>query len=79
MCIRDRFKGLEWSASAAGVPILDRVLGYIECRLEAEHPVGDHQMVIGRVHDVQIRATDRQPLLFFRGAYGAFGDLPAAA
>lgn len=75
----DKFEGLDWTVSEAGVPILDRVLGFIECRLEHEYPAGDHCLAVGRVLDLQIRATGGAPLLFFRGAYGAFGDLPTAA
>ena len=76
----DKFCGLNWKASVqGGVPVLDRVLGFIECSMEVEYPVGDHVMVIGRVHELQVRPGQHAPLLFFRGSYGAFGDLPELA
>lgn len=75
----NKFADLGWSPSARGMPMLDRVLGFIECRLEHEFPAGDHCLALGRVLELQVRATDRPPLLFFRGAYGAFGDCSSAA
>lgn len=68
----DRFAGLSWVPAASGAPILASVLGFIDCRLEAEHPAGDHSIVIGRVLELKLLDTRRKPLLFFRGRYGAF-------
>ncbi len=85
LCVRfarsgaDKFRGQQWSASALDPPRLDRVLGFVACRLEAEHAAGDHRVVIGRVLDFHMRPGDRLPLLFFRGRYGAFGPAPDAA
>ena len=46
-------------------------LAVIECDLEAEHPGGDHSIVVGRVRDVRIR-RDGEPLVYFAGGFGAF-------
>ena len=59
-------------------------LAVIECDLEAEHPGGDHSIVVGRVRDV--RAHPGDPLVYFAGGFGAFegvevhreGDRPPA-
>jgi flavin reductase (DIM6/NTAB) family NADH-FMN oxidoreductase RutF len=35
------------------------------------HPGGDHVIVVGRVHDLEV-SHDGGPLVFFRGGYGRF-------
>lgn len=65
----DKFAGVDWWASAHGNPRLDGALLWADCRLEAEHPGGDHTIVVG---DVEALDTGRPapPLLFFRGTLG---------
>ena len=36
-----------------GAPLLDGALGWLECRLAAEHEVGDHTLFIGEVVAVE--------------------------
>jgi 3-hydroxy-9,10-secoandrosta-1,3,5(10)-triene-9,17-dione monooxygenase reductase component len=67
----EKFRGLRWSPSPGGVPLLDGALAWIECEIEAEHPAGDHVIVVCRVRQLGTRAG-RHPLLFFRGGYGSF-------
>ena len=59
-----------WATNAAGVPILDDAIAYVECRVTAEHPAGDHTMVIGEVLGFGTLRPDAKPLLYFRGGYG---------
>jgi 3-hydroxy-9,10-secoandrosta-1,3,5(10)-triene-9,17-dione monooxygenase reductase component len=47
------------------------VLAVVDCALEAEHPAGDHSIVLGRVRDVRV-ATESEPLVYFAGGFGAF-------
>jgi 3-hydroxy-9,10-secoandrosta-1,3,5(10)-triene-9,17-dione monooxygenase reductase component len=65
----DKFAGVPWHASSNGSPILDGVLAWIDCTIEAEHEAGDHIIVVGRVLELDVE-RDGQPLLFFRGGYG---------
>jgi flavin reductase (DIM6/NTAB) family NADH-FMN oxidoreductase RutF len=44
------------------------VLAWIDCELEAVHPGGDHDIVVGRVRDLEV-AHEGAPLVFFRGGY----------
>jgi 3-hydroxy-9,10-secoandrosta-1,3,5(10)-triene-9,17-dione monooxygenase reductase component len=68
----DKFAGQGWRAApATGAPILDGVLAWIDCTIEAEHDGGDHLLVAGRVHGLEI-VHEGKPLLFFRGGYGRF-------
>ena len=71
----DKFAGVSWSPSPAGAPILDGVLTWVDCGVEAVHEAGDHYVVIGRVTALGPYRDDR-PLLFYRGRYT--GTAPSA-
>lgn len=62
----DRFAGVDWHPSADGSPILHGVLAWIDCRLVAEYPAGDHTIVIGAVTELAC-PRDADPLLFYQG------------
>ena len=66
----DRFDGLDWELGRGGVPLLTDALATLECEIVAEHPAGDHWIVVGRVDDLHISPIN-DPLLFFAGAFGA--------
>ncbi len=68
----DKFAGVEWRPGQLNVPILEGVLAYIECSVEAEHEAGDHTLVIGRVASAARVRKSMDPLLYFRSAYGTF-------
>lgn len=65
----DRFGGLSARRGVEGLPLLDGVLATLQCRITARHPGGDHEIVVGEVLDASRR--DGDPLLYFRGRYGA--------
>ncbi|GAA2666398.1 flavin reductase family protein [Nonomuraea recticatena] len=67
----DKFAGLSWSRSPGGNPLLEGALAWLECSIEAEHPAGDHVIVVARVHQLDANA-DGSPLVFYRGGYGRF-------
>ncbi|MGW1752482.1 flavin reductase family protein [Streptomyces sp. NPDC002092] len=64
----DKFQGLPWLTSPGGAPILDGALAWLECEVEAEHPAGDHVIVVARVLRLDA-LREGEPLLFFRGAF----------
>ena len=66
----DRFAGLDWELGRGGVPLLTDALASLECELVAEHPAGDHWIVVGRVDDLHT-SPSYEPLVFFAGAFGA--------
>ncbi|MGV9661896.1 flavin reductase family protein [Nocardia niigatensis] len=68
----EKFRGIRWQPSPAGAPILTDCLAWIEAELEAEHPAGDHTIVVSRVR--HLYAADLAPLIFFRGRYGGVGE-----
>ncbi|MGH9149590.1 MAG: flavin reductase family protein, partial [Acidimicrobiales bacterium] len=50
-----RFRGVGWEPSAhTGSPVLDGVLGWVDCTVAAEHEAGDHLIVLGRVIDLAV-------------------------
>jgi 3-hydroxy-9,10-secoandrosta-1,3,5(10)-triene-9,17-dione monooxygenase reductase component len=64
----DRFAGLDWELGRGGVPLLTDALASLACEIVAEHPAGDHWIVVGRVDDVRISPV-KEPLVFFAGAF----------
>jgi 3-hydroxy-9,10-secoandrosta-1,3,5(10)-triene-9,17-dione monooxygenase reductase component len=52
-----------------GSPRLEGVLAALECTVEHYLPGGDHEIVVGRVHDVETGDGDAAPLVFWRGGY----------
>ncbi len=67
----DKFAGVAWHPGPSGAPVLDDALAWIDCDVETIHEAGDHDIVIGRVRDLDVAASGL-PLLFFQGGYGRF-------
>jgi flavin reductase (DIM6/NTAB) family NADH-FMN oxidoreductase RutF len=66
--VADRFAGLEWKPGRGGVPLLTDALAALECEIVAEHPAGDHWIVVGRVDDLRVGPI-REPLVFFARSF----------
>jgi 3-hydroxy-9,10-secoandrosta-1,3,5(10)-triene-9,17-dione monooxygenase reductase component len=66
----DRFAGLDWQPGHGGIPLLTDALATLECEIVAEHPTGDHWIVVGRVDNLRTSPI-KDPLVFFAGALGA--------
>ena len=73
----DRFTGLDWEPGRSGVPLLTDALASLECEIVAEHPTGDHWIVVGRVDDLRISPI-ADPLVFFAGAFGTLHERRAS-
>lgn len=69
-----KFDGLDWQVSPWGTPVFDDVLGRVHADIEAVHPAGDHDVVIGRVLGLEALRPER-PMVFYRGQF----DLDDAA
>lgn len=63
----DAFGEVDHRTVATGSPVLEGVVGYLDCRLQESRTVGDHDIFIGEV--VALEAGDRAPLLFHGGGY----------
>lgn len=65
---REAFREISHRNGASGSPILDGVAAYLECRLTAQHPAGDHVIFIGEVQALGVD-PNVAPLLFHHGKY----------
>jgi len=63
----DKFTGVAWHVGEAGAPVLEGVLGWVECELEAIYDAGDHELVVGRV--LSLGVGDGSPLIFYRSGF----------
>ena len=66
----DRFAGLDWELGPGGVPLVTDALASLECEIVAQHPAGDHWIVVGRVERLRTSAA-QEPLVFFGGEFTA--------
>ena len=64
-----RLRGPSHRRGVTCAPILADCLAYVDCRVVAAHPGGDHTIFVGAVDDASV-LREGQPLIFFRGAYG---------
>jgi 3-hydroxy-9,10-secoandrosta-1,3,5(10)-triene-9,17-dione monooxygenase reductase component len=68
----DKFAGVRWSPTrATGSPLLEGVLGYVDCTIHAVHEAGDHFVVIGRVQGLGVFDDVKHGLTFYEGRYGS--------
>ncbi|MDN5797545.1 MAG: flavin reductase family protein [Intrasporangium sp.] len=73
-----RFEGIDWHLSPYGAPALPGVLARVHCAVEAVHASGDHDVVVGRVQDLELVQAGR-PLLFYRGRFAVTERVRSAA
>jgi 3-hydroxy-9,10-secoandrosta-1,3,5(10)-triene-9,17-dione monooxygenase reductase component len=66
----DRFGALDWKPGPQGSPLLTDALASLECEIVAEHPAGDHWIVVGQVYTLRTSPI-KHPLIFYAGAFAA--------
>jgi|SRR5450755_915704 3-hydroxy-9,10-secoandrosta-1,3,5(10)-triene-9,17-dione monooxygenase reductase component len=66
--------GVRHRRGPTGSPRLDGVLASLECTVEHRIVGGDHEIIVGRVREVETSGTDTAPLLFWRGTYASLGE-----
>ncbi len=74
--VSDRFDGITTHKAKTGSPILDGMLGWVDCRCWAQYDGGDHTIFIGEVLDAGIDRT-ASPLLYHSRSWGQFADVLA--
>lgn len=62
-----KFDGTVWTESS-GVPVIDRVAGWVACEVTELVPGGDHTVVFGSV--VAVGAHDSPPLTYHARTFG---------
>ncbi len=65
-----RFDGVPLTHAGEGPALLDGAAAHLVCRRVAEHPGGDHVIIVGEV--LSARAFDAPPLVYALRRYGAF-------
>ena len=60
--------GIETRTGPAGTPLLGDALGWLECRLAAEHATGDHTFFVGEVVTAELGTSD-EGLVYREGTY----------
>ena len=66
----EKFDGVDWRPSPTGAPVIDGVLGYVDCTIDTVHEAGDHYIVVGRVKELAMGdAAGADPILFYQGQY----------
>ena len=76
--IADRFAGrapaidslwrsLPHRLGSNGIPLIDGSAAWLECRLTAVHPAGDHEILVGSVEDAQPGSGD--PLILWNRSF----------
>lgn len=66
-----KFDEVPWTVSAGGSPVLDDAVAWMDCTLADVFDAGDHEIVLGKVEQMDVASADL-PLLFFQGGFGQF-------
>jgi flavin reductase (DIM6/NTAB) family NADH-FMN oxidoreductase RutF len=62
-----RFEGIGYRNGENGVPILNDVLAFVECKRVSSTEAGDHTIIVGETVAASMR--DARPLLYYRGGF----------
>lgn len=63
------FSSIRHRTLLTGSPILEGGLAWLECRLHAFYPAGDHTIVVGKVVAAGVAGDQDDPLLYFASQY----------
>ena len=63
------FAAIRHRFAVTGAPILEGGLAWLDCRVEATYPGGDHTIVVGRVVAAGVAADQDDPLIYFASQY----------
>jgi flavin reductase (DIM6/NTAB) family NADH-FMN oxidoreductase RutF len=65
-----RFDGVAWRrGEATGVPLLDKAIGWLECRTRELILAGDHQILLAELVAAHVDDGTGRPLLYFNSGY----------
>jgi 3-hydroxy-9,10-secoandrosta-1,3,5(10)-triene-9,17-dione monooxygenase reductase component len=64
----DKFAGVPWRPAAiGGAPVIEGSLAWVDCSVELIHDAGDHELVIGKVRDLEVGVGE--PLVFYQSTF----------
>ncbi len=64
----EKFEKVDYSLSKNGLPLIEGVVGYLECRTWRQYEGGDHTIILGEVVDGSV-TRDEKPLLYYNRSY----------
>ncbi|ADY00665.1 flavin reductase domain protein FMN-binding protein [Vulcanisaeta moutnovskia 768-28] len=64
----ERFSGLKVKTAKTGSPIIEGAIAYLDCKVVAKYPGGDHTIFIGEILDAQIM-NNKVPLIYYNRGY----------
>ncbi len=70
----DKLASTSWTTGLTGAPLLTDALAWFECEAVAEHPAGDHMLVLGKVIGGNLLDAQAEPLI-----YRETGDMDGAS
>lgn len=68
------FTGL--AHTSFGTPFLPRCIAWLECSRYDELPAGDHVVILGYVHDLEMVNPLSPPLCYFASTFRSIGQIP---
>lgn len=63
----NRFEGIQFSLSPAGLPVIDGAAAWFECQNRSRYPEGDHVIFVGQVSHCQVEVQDA--LIYHSGQF----------
>jgi flavin reductase (DIM6/NTAB) family NADH-FMN oxidoreductase RutF/DNA-binding GntR family transcriptional regulator len=67
-----KFQDVELVRASSGIPLIDRALVHLECRVSETVTGGTHTVFLAEVHSAT--AAEGSPLTYYRGRFGRFED-----
>jgi 3-hydroxy-9,10-secoandrosta-1,3,5(10)-triene-9,17-dione monooxygenase reductase component len=69
-----RFVDVDFTHRDSG-PVFADALAWLDCETWNQHEAGDHEIIVAQVNAAEVaKDCERNPLVFFRGAYGSFRE-----
>jgi len=69
---KNKFQGIRIVTGLDNVPLINGCVAYLECNVDARHPGGDHDIIVG--HVTRVFNLSRAPLLFHGGEFRTISD-----
>jgi flavin reductase (DIM6/NTAB) family NADH-FMN oxidoreductase RutF len=69
----EAFHGIPYRLGRTRAPLIDGCLAYLECRITARYPGGDHTIFVGEVESAET-APGRRPLLYYNRKYSTLPE-----
>jgi len=69
----EAFRGVPVRPGRRGAPLLEGAVAWVECRIVARHPGGDHTIFVGAVEAADVD-VGRRPLVYYHRAYRALAE-----